>query len=173
MIKKSEIKQVLKKMQVNFNPEKNSYKIIDEIIKNNLTAEEMLSKIQNIKGISKFPVSLKREYNEMIAGLNLLVVEERKQKEVDKKLENTRKLKEIVEALEKDIKPEDKLSKEEEEEEIKESLGLIKRKKKEIEVKEEIKEEKQKTPKDKKTFNILLPLVILSIIIIILIVLFY
>ena len=169
MTKIEEIKKALKKLQPNLNPEKASYKTIEDILNNDFTAEELLKKVGTIKGISKFPNNLKEIYNSIVSNLNDLVVEERKALEIKKQEDNTRKLKVIVEALEKDIKPEDKLSKEEEEEVIKEDLGLTPKKVVE-KIKEEVKEEKEN---GQLVSKILLSLVVLTLLIIVLLILFY
>ena len=50
-----EIKTDLKEMQGNFNPKKQTYKIIDEIVNNSLNPEEVLEKLKLIKGTDKYP----------------------------------------------------------------------------------------------------------------------
>ena len=172
------IKNELKKLQPKFNPEKSSYKTIEEILNNDLSIEEVFTKVKSIKGIGRLSDDLKNIYNSVVMELTNLVVIERKKKEKEKIEENTRKLKEIVEQLEKQTNNA-VIDKEKEEEKIKQDLGLAP-KKEEIaiedqkeEVEELIEETKNKKSKARRTYNILIALVTLSIIAIVLILLFY
>ena len=60
------IKERLKTIQKNFNPQKNTYKVIEYVVNNKLTYKQMLSELSKIKGFDKFPDELKKEYVSII-----------------------------------------------------------------------------------------------------------
>lgn len=108
-----EIKNELKEIQVNFNPEKSTYKIIDSVINDSMSVDLMIKSLQGIKGINKYPDDIKNKYFEIIDSLDkILVLEKEKayKKEQEKK---TRELKDIISSLEKrdNKKNDDALSK--------------------------------------------------------------
>lgn len=186
MSKINEIHESLKKIQTRLNPEKISYKTTDEILNNNLTAEEILAKVKSLRGIGRLPENLKQEYSKAIGNINLLLVKERKIKEKERLEENTKQLKEIVAALEKKTNKVNKEDKAKEEIKLKEEMGLVAKKeeskteesiKVEPTILENIKEEpnieKDFKSSQKRLYNILVFLILFSIIAIILILLFY
>ena len=57
-----EISNELKEIQVNFNPEKSTYKIIDSVINDSMSVDLMIKSLQGIKGINKYPDDIKNKY---------------------------------------------------------------------------------------------------------------
>ena len=100
---KEEIKQVLKQMQVSFNPMKSTYRIIDKIVKNDLSSEEMLSYFSDIKGTEKYPKELKDQYDDVKKSLDNLIMMEKEAEEKAKQEETTKELKEIIDKLEANV----------------------------------------------------------------------
>ena len=96
-----EIKTDLKEMQGNFNPKKQTYKIIDEIVNNSLNPEEVLEKLKLIKGTDKYPEDIKNKYIMLLSNVQELVLEDRKKEEERIRNEHTKELKSLIEQLEK------------------------------------------------------------------------
>lgn len=166
-----EIKTDLKEMQGNFNPKKQTYKIIDEIVNNSLNPEEVLEKLKLIKGTDKYPEDIKNKYIMLLSNIQELVLEDRKKEEERIRNENTKELKSLIEQLEKtkinnEIIEQDK------------DIGLEKNET--LDEKEDVDEDNLSLNNDndddnksKKIFFVLLGLVIISIAILILIFLFF
>lgn len=166
-----EIKTDLIEMQGNFNPKKQTYKIIDEIVNNSLNPEEVLEKLKLIKGTDKYPEDIKNKYIMLLSNVQELVLEDRKKEEERIRNEHTKELKSLIEQLEK----------------TKINNGIIEQdkdidleKNETLEEKEDVDEDNLSLNNDndddnksKKIFFVLLGLVIISIAILILIFLFF
>lgn len=107
MNKINEIKKELKSIQGNFNPQKSTYKIIDDLINNNYSVNEMMSSLSKIKGVSKYPDDLKQKFMKIVDDLKKIEEYElnekiRKAKELEKKEQEakTKELKDLIDALE-------------------------------------------------------------------------
>ena len=105
----SSIKEEIKSIKVNFNPEKSTYKILDDIANNNYDAKYIIKLLSRIKGVSKYPDDVKNKFTEIIKSLEEIVsLEDQKKKEEEAKAllkkkqeENTKELKDIIDSLEK------------------------------------------------------------------------
>ena len=105
----SSIKEEIKSIKVNFNPEKSTYKILDDIANNNYDAKYIIKLLSRIKGVSKYPDDVKNKFTEIIKSLEEMVsLEDQKKKEEEAKAllkkkqeENTKELKDIIESLKK------------------------------------------------------------------------
>lgn len=95
------IKKRLSKIQKNFNPEKNTYKVIEYVVNNNFDYNRMLKELSRIKGFSKYPEELKQEYISIINDIKENIIKQRKLEEKEKIEANTKELKDIIEHLEK------------------------------------------------------------------------
>ncbi len=95
------IKKRLAAIQNNFNPQKNTYKVIEYVVNNDLTYNEMLMKLSEIKGFSKYPEDLKKEYISIINDIKKNIINQRKKEEREKQAANTKELKDIIDSLEK------------------------------------------------------------------------
>lgn len=96
-----EIKIELREFQNNFNPAKETYKIIDEACNGFLSVEDIIKKLSEIKGTSKYPDAIKNKYNNIMIDLQKIVTEDRKKEELRVRDENTNELKALIEQLEK------------------------------------------------------------------------
>lgn len=166
-----EIKTDLKEMQGNFNPKKQTYKIIDEIVNNSLNPEEVLEKLKLIKGTDKYPEDIKNKYIMLLSNVQELVLEDRKKEEERIRNENTKELKSLIEQLEKT-----KINNEI----IEQDKDIDLEKNETLDEKEDVDEDNLSLNNDndddnksKKIFFVLLGLVIISIAILILIFLFF
>lgn len=166
-----EIKTDLKEMQGNFNPKKQTYKIIDEIVNNSLNPEEVLEKLKLIKGTDKYPEDIKNKYIMLLSNIQELVLEDRKKEEERIRNENTKELKSLIEQLEKT-----KINNEI----IEQDKDIDLEKNETLDEKEDVDEDNLSLNNDndddnksKKIFFVLLGLVIISIAILILIFLFF
>lgn len=108
-----EIKNELKEIQVNFNPEKSTYKIIDSVINDSMSVDLMIKSLQGIKGINKYPDDIKNKYFEIIDSLDKILVLEKEKAYKEEQEKKTRELKDIISSLEKrdNKKNDDALSK--------------------------------------------------------------
>lgn len=105
----SSIKEEIKSIKVNFNPEKSTYKILDDIANNNYDAKYIIKLLSRIKGVSKYLDDVKNKFTEIIKSLEEIVsLEDQKKKEEEAKAllkkkqeENTKELKDIIDSLEK------------------------------------------------------------------------
>lgn len=95
-----EVKLSLREMQVKFNPEKQTYKIIDEIVNSSSSSEEVLEKLKSIKGTNKYPEDIKNKYIMLLSKVQELVFEDRKKEEERVRNEQTKELKSLIEKLE-------------------------------------------------------------------------
>lgn len=164
-----EIKTDLKEMQGNFNPKKQTYKIIDEIVNNSLNPEEVLEKLKLIKGTDKYPEDIKNKYIMLLSNVQELVLEDRKKEEERIRNEHTKELKSLIEQLEKT-----KINNEI----IEQDKDIDLEKNETLDEKEDVDEDNFSLDNDddnksKKIFFVLLGLVIISIAILILIFLFF
>ena len=166
-----EIKTDLKEMQGNFNPKKQTYKIIDEIVNNSLNPEEVLEKLKLIKGTDKYPEDIKNKYIMLLSNVQELVLEDRKKEEERIRNEHTKELKSLIEQLEKT-----KINNEI----IEQDKDIDLEKNETLDEKEDVDEynlslnnDNDDDNKSKKIFFVLLGLVIISIAILILIFLFF
>lgn len=96
-----EIKNELKEIQVNFNPEKSTYKIIDSVINDSMSVDLMIKSLQGIKGINKYPDDIKNKYFEIIDSLNKIPVLEKEKAYKEEQEKKTKELKDIISNLEK------------------------------------------------------------------------
>ena len=97
----NEIKNELKEIQVNFNPEKSTYKIIDSVINDSMSVDLMIKSLQGIKGINKYPDDIKNKYFEIIDSLNKILVLEKEKAYKEEQEKKTKELKDIISNLEK------------------------------------------------------------------------
>lgn len=97
----SDIKKRLSNIQGNFNPEKSTFKVIDYVVNTKLSSFEMLMELSKIRGVSKYPDGLKKEYVSIINDLKEIIVAERKAEHKRKQEESTRQLKDLIDRLEK------------------------------------------------------------------------
>ena len=114
------IKKDLGELGKNFNPEKSTYKVFNELIKHDYTPDEMIKVLSKIRGVHKYPDNIKAKFLDIINNLNILKEQEErqkwKQKEAEEKLKQeakTKELKDIINNLEigkakKEIKEEPK-----------------------------------------------------------------
>lgn len=96
-----EIKNELKEIQVNFNPEKSTYKIIDSVINDSMSVDLMIKSLQGIKGINKYPDDIKNKYFDIIDSLNKILVLEKEKVYKEEQEKKTKELKDIISNLEK------------------------------------------------------------------------
>lgn len=96
-----EIKNELKEIQVNFNPEKSTYKIIDSVINDSMSVDLMIKSLQGIKGINKYPDDIKNKYFDIIDSLNKILVLEKERAYKEEQEKKTKELKDIISNLEK------------------------------------------------------------------------
>ena len=94
------IKNRLAAIQGNFNPQKNTYKVIEHVVNNDLSYDEMLMELSKIKGFSKYPEELKNEYVSIINDIKENIINQRKKDEREKQEANTKELKDIITSLE-------------------------------------------------------------------------
>lgn len=96
-----EIRNELKEIQVNFNPEKSTYKIIDSVINDSMSVDLMIKNLQGIKGINKYPDDIKNKYFDIIDSLNKILVLEKEKAYKEEQEKKTKELKDIISNLEK------------------------------------------------------------------------
>jgi len=96
-----EIRNELKEIQVNFNPEKSTYKIIDSVINDSMSVDLMIKSLQGIKGINKYPDDIKNKYFDIIDSLNKILVLEKEKAYKEEQEKKTKELKDIISNLEK------------------------------------------------------------------------
>ncbi len=172
---KEEIKEELKQIQINFNPNKSTYKIIDNVIKENMSTELMIKNLYSIKGVSKYPENLKEKYFKIIEDLQNIFNKEKEEENKKLQEDKTKELKDLINSLEKR-----KIIKKEPEKQIKEEEEkpkVIEQKQKK-EIKPQVIEKKQKEnlqenkEKSKKIFSCLLVLIAICIIVGVLLIIF-
>ena len=174
------IKQRLAAIQNNFNPQKNTYKVIEYVVNNDLTYSQMLMELSKIKGFSKYPEELKNEYVSIINDIKENIIKQRKEKERERQEANTKELKDIIANLEKSRKAymekqneiTDKTISEEKKEEPKKEIKEVKKETQVIEEPNNSKEEKtietdeEKEAKIKKILTMGIAIVIILIVIV-------
>ena len=96
-----EIRNELKEIQVNFNPEKSTYKIIDSVINDSMSVDLMIKSLQGINGINKYPDDIKNKYFDIIDSLNKILVLEKEKAYKEEQEKKTKELKDIISNLEK------------------------------------------------------------------------
>ena len=96
-----EISNELKEIQVNFNPQKSTYKIIDSVINDSMSVDLMIKSLQGIKGINKYPDDIKNKYFDIIDSLNKILVLEKEKAYKEEQEKKTKELKDIISNLEK------------------------------------------------------------------------
>lgn len=96
-----DVKSVLKEIQVNFNPEKSTYKIIDSVINDSMSVDLMIKSLNGVKGIEKYPDDIKSKYFEVLAVLNEILLDEREKSYREEQEKKTKELKDIISSLEK------------------------------------------------------------------------
>lgn len=166
-----EIKTDLKEMQGNFNPKKQTYKIIDEIVNNSLNPEEVLKKLKLIKGTDKYPEDIKNKYIMLLSNVQELVLEDRKKEEERIRNEHTKELKSLIEQLEK-TKINNEIIEQDKDIDLEKNETLDE--KEDVDVDNlPLNNDNDDDNKSKKIFFVLLGLVIISIAILILIFLFF
>lgn len=170
------IKEELKEIQKNFNPTKETYKILEKIINNYHNATKIHKELLKIKGIDKYPETLKEKYFGIIASLQAIIKKEKEQQE-----ENTRELQDLIKTLEakkNTTKLQEIIRKPKEEQEILEKENIqeveleILKKRNIQKVKSEL-TEKENNDKGRYIFVALLSLVIITLLIGILIFIYY
>ena len=98
-----EIRNELKEIQVNFNPEKSTYKIIDSVINDSMSVDLMIKSLQGIKGINKYPDDIKNKYFDIIDSLNKILVLEKERLIRKNKRRRLRNLRILLVILRKEI----------------------------------------------------------------------
>ena len=169
------IKKELKRIQANFNPQKSTYKIIEELTTKNYNIDQMINILSKIRGINRYPNEIKEKFFNILDDLKSVkqkeineAEEKRKLLEKQKQEANTKELKDIIDTLEKEL---NKPKKEKKPENI--AKQTPQENSKDL---KPIDKEKPKTTTDKnlKTiFKILLISVIITLIIILLLLFFY
>ena len=113
------IKKDLKRIQSNFNPQKSTYKIIEELTTKNYNIDQMINILSKIRGINKYPIEVKKEFFEVLYNLKQLKKSEVENKEIERKLlekkkqeANTKELKDIIDTLEKELNKKNRPKKE-------------------------------------------------------------
>lgn len=153
----NDIKERLSKIQVNFNPEKKTYKIMQKVIDEDLSYSEMLMELSKITGINKYPEDVKNEYLSIIDDIKELSIEEKKKAEKKKQDQNTRELKSLIDSLEKrevDVKKLDSIVEPEHVDELhEEEVSDIAPVEEETSEEKEEQEEKEKEEKETKKVN--------------------
>ncbi|MGM9878713.1 MAG: hypothetical protein ACI31R_01650 [Bacilli bacterium] len=176
-----EIKKELKEIQSNFNPKKETYKIIDEIVNDSLNSEEVLEKLKLIKGTDKYPEDIKNKYIMLFSEVQELAFEERKKEEERVRNENTNELKSLIEKLEKTKTKNNEINQDsslEEKEDLddKDNVDELKSFEEDNDkISNKVIEEDvlEKDDRYKRVFLILLALVIISVVILILVFMFF
>lgn len=169
------IKKELKRIQANFNPQKSTYKIIEELTTKNYNIDQMINILSKIRGINRYPNEIKEKFFNILDDLKSVKQKEINEAEEQRRLlekqnqeANTKELKDIIDTLEKEL---NKPKKEKKPENI--AKPTPQENSKDL---KPIDKEKPKTTTDKnpKTiFKILLISVIITLIIILLLLFFY
>ena len=181
----TEIKEMLKSIQSSFNPQKTTYKTIDKLINDNLSANEMIHEISKIKGIEKYPEDLKNKFNDIKQSLKNIEQEElrkkeeeQKQKELEKQEARTKELKDLIDTLEQELNKPKQNKEIEIQKQPEKSIEIETEQEPKQEQKKETKkpiknDEKEEPEKGKRKFILLLSLVIITLIIMALIFFLY
>lgn len=177
----TEIKEMLKSIQSSFNPAKTTYKTIDKLINDNLSANEMIHELSKIKGIEKYPEDLKNKFLNIKQSLKNIEQEElrkkeeeQKQKELEKQEARTKELKDLIDTLEQELNKPKQNKEIETQKQPEKSEKIETEQEQKKETKKPIKnDEKEEAEKGKRKFILLLSLVIITLIIMALIFFLY
>lgn len=96
----SSVKDELRDLQTNFNPEKSTYKIIDSVINDSMSVDNMIKYLYSIKGIEKYPEDIKNKYFGIIDDLQLILVSVREKENKKEQEKKTKELQDIIASLE-------------------------------------------------------------------------
>lgn len=96
----SSVKDELRDLQTNFNPEKSTYKIIDSVINDSMSVDNMIKYLYSIKGIEKYPEDIKNKYFGIIDDLQLILVSIREKEDKKEQEKKTKELQDIIASLE-------------------------------------------------------------------------
>lgn len=96
----SSVKDELRDLQTNFNPEKSTYKIIDSVINDSMSVDNMIKYLYSIKGIEKYPEDIKSKYFGIIDDLQLILVSIREKENKKEQEKKTKELQDIIASLE-------------------------------------------------------------------------
>ena len=96
----SSVKDELRDLQTNFNPEKSTYKIIDGVINDSMSVDNMIKYLYSIKGIEKYPEDIKNKYFGIIDDLQLILVSIREKEDKKEQEKKTKELQDIIASLE-------------------------------------------------------------------------
>ena len=96
----SSVKDELRDLQTNFNPEKSTYKIIDSVINDSMSVDNMIKYLYSIKGIEKYPEDIKNKYFVIIDDLQLILVSIREKEDKKEQEKKTKELQDIIASLE-------------------------------------------------------------------------
>ena len=96
----SSVKDELRDLQTNFNPEKSTYKIIDSVINDSMSVDNMIKYLYSIKGIEKYPEDIKNKYFGIIDDLQLILVSVREKEDKKEQEKKTKELQDIIASLE-------------------------------------------------------------------------
>lgn len=96
----SSVKDELRDLQTNFNPEKSTYKIIDSVINDSMSVDNMIKYLYSIKGIEKYPEDIKNKYFRIIDDLQLILVSVREKEDKKEQEKKTKELQDIIASLE-------------------------------------------------------------------------
>lgn len=96
----SSVKDELRDLQTNFNPEKSTYKIIDSVINDSMSVDNMIKYLYSIKGIEKYPEDIKNKYFGIIDDLQLILVSIREKENKKEQEKKTKELQDIIASLE-------------------------------------------------------------------------
>ena len=96
----SSVKDELRDLQTNFNPEKSTYKIIDSVINDSMSVDNMIKYLYSIKGIEKYPEDIKNKYFGIIDDLQLILVSVREKENKKEHEKKTKELQDIIASLE-------------------------------------------------------------------------
>lgn len=172
------IKERLSEIQKSFNPQKSTYKILDNVINGNYSDREMLMELSKITGYSKYPEELKKEYVSIINDLKEIIIGRREEEEKKRQAETTKELRDLIKNLDMKKDEQQPIKKEEKEEKVdlvkeetKEEIKPISEKTEELDVIED--EPNKEVDKSSKKNKLLMIVWLLSIILIVLILLFY
>lgn len=182
------IKEQIKDLQKNFNPNKTTYKTLDKVINGEEDVVIMIKDLYTIK-VDKYPEDIKNKYFEIIESLQKILVSKRaeeKKKEQDNK---TKELKDLIASLEKRDKGDDSNSLDDddsksldvEDEKVKDDIKessldfpevSVDEKKKDLKDEEEDKDNDDVLEPGKKLFKVLIVLIAISIVVGVLLVVF-
>lgn len=109
------VKEKIKKIQKNFNPEKATYKVFDKLINEQFSIKEMLGVLARVRGVDKYPEDLKNDFFDIVSDLKVIEKEE-KREQVEKERQEKEKLEK--EKFEREKLEKEKLEKEKTDEDV-------------------------------------------------------